>query len=65
MDWNKVNSRHIANVPAPTPQPVYGCSSDPAFYQDRYHSYLLSAERTDAPLPESAMRPEVKILSEW
>ena len=35
VDWNKVNSRHIANVPAPTPQPVHGCSSDPAFYQDR------------------------------
>ena len=35
VDWNKVNSCHIANVPAPTPQPVYGCSSDPAFYQDR------------------------------
>ena len=35
VDWNKVNSRHIANVPAPTPQPMHGCSSDPDFDQDR------------------------------
>ena len=35
VDWNKVNSRQISNVPAPTPQPVLGCSIDPEFYKDR------------------------------
>ena len=35
VDWSKVNSRFIANIPIPTPQPMHGCSSDPDFYQDR------------------------------
>ena len=35
VDWSKVNSRFIANIPVPTPQPLHGCSSDPDFYQDR------------------------------
>ena len=35
VDWTKVNSRQIGNVPTPTPQPVLGCSSDPEIYKDR------------------------------
>ena len=35
VDWSKVNSRFIGNIPVPTPQPVHGCSSDPVFYEDR------------------------------
>ena len=35
VDWHKVNSRFIANVPAPSPQPLYGCSEDPEFYEHK------------------------------
>ena len=34
-DWNKVNSRFIANIPAPSPQPLHGSSEDPEFYQHK------------------------------
>ena len=37
VDWNKVNSRFISNIPSPTPQPLYGCSSDPVFYEATHH----------------------------
>ena len=35
VDWHKVNSRFIANVPAPSPQPLHGCSEDPEFYEHK------------------------------
>ena len=35
VDWHKVNSRFIANIPAPTPQPLHGCSEDPEFYEHK------------------------------
>jgi len=35
VDWSKVNSRFIANIPAPSPQPLSGCSEDPEFYEHK------------------------------
>ena len=34
VDWSKVNSRMIKNVPDPVPCTVYGVSDDPEFYKD-------------------------------
>ena len=33
VDWSKVNSRMIKNVPAPFTYPVHGVSKDPEFYK--------------------------------
>ena len=34
VDWSKVNSRMIKNVPDPVPCTIYGVSDDPEFYKD-------------------------------
>ena len=34
VDWRSVNKRFLQNIPAPTLQPVLGCSNDPSFYED-------------------------------
>ena len=38
VDWRTVNKRFLQNIPAPTPQPILGCSSDPSFYQSVHES---------------------------
>ena len=35
LDWSKVNSRFINNIPKPTNFPIHGCSFDPAIYEWR------------------------------
>ena len=32
VDWSKVNSRFIQNIPKPTRFPIHSCSQDPEFY---------------------------------
>ena len=36
VDWSSVNKRFLSNLPAPTPQPIQGCSSEPSFYETMY-----------------------------
>ena len=33
LDWSKVNSRFLSNIPKPGQFPVHGCSLDPAIYE--------------------------------
>ena len=33
LDWTKVNSRFINNIPKPVQYPTYGCSLDPVIYE--------------------------------
>ena len=43
VDWSKVNSRMIKNVPAPFTHPVHGVSDNPEFYEvDEKKDYTTS-----------------------
>ena len=33
LDWSKVNSRFLSNIPKPGKYPIHGCSLDPAIYE--------------------------------
>ena len=33
IDWSKVNTRFLSNLPTPKLMPKYGCSIDPSFYE--------------------------------
>ena len=33
LDWSKVNSRFLSNIPKPGKFPIHGCSLDPAIYE--------------------------------
>ena len=33
LDWTKVNSRFLSNIPKPVKFPIHGCSLDPAIYE--------------------------------
>ena len=33
LDWSKVNSRFLSNIPKPGRYPIQGCSLDPAIYE--------------------------------
>ena len=35
VDWSSVNKRFLSNLPTPTPQPIYSCSQDPKFYEQK------------------------------
>ena len=37
IDWTKVNSHFLRNIPSPKQVPVLGCSPDPMFYTDTVH----------------------------
>ena len=37
IDWTKVNSHFLRNIPSSKQVPVLGCSPDPMFYTDTVH----------------------------
>ena len=36
VDWQSVNKRFLTNIPSPVPLPMFGCSADPADYENVY-----------------------------